>query len=136
MSKPLQDISWKLLELATLSPGITAKDAIDAGKLPYTHGSVKQAAAKLRREGLIWPSRPAWVLVRQWPDEKAYEALHADERVMLEAARASGPMLQTEFLQLEALSEIPVSKRPQVLLGLRRWGWVHPWNGLVKKNAE
>jgi hypothetical protein len=132
----MQDISWKLLELATLHPGITAKDAIDEGKLPYTHGSVKQAAAKLRREGLLWPSRPAWVLVARMPDDKARELLTDHERIMLDAAKAVGPMVQLDFLQLEALAAIPVTKRPSVLISLRVWGWIHPWNGLVKKPSE
>jgi hypothetical protein len=146
----MQDIDWKLLELATLRPGITPKKAIESGKLPYTHGSVKQSAARLRRKELLWPSRPAWVLptakALEWlQDAKAHDDAVAEtpvlrltehERLMIEAACKLAPIVQTDFLAHESLSDIPVSKRPQILITLREWGWLHPWNGLVKRSKE
>lgn len=60
MAETLED---RLLAVARKEPGVRALDAIADGRLPYAHSSVKRAAAALRAKGLLWPSRPAWLLL-------------------------------------------------------------------------
>jgi hypothetical protein len=163
---PLGTAEKKILEVATLDPGVEALDAVKDGRLPYVHSTVKQAAASLRQRGLLFPSRPTWVILTKkgrdwskghpckrecWQSGEAEAILPGDncpccgqfdlirllsdrEQAVLRLAMEHGPMPQDEFLS--RVSGIPETARPGILITLREYKWLMPWNGLVPREKS